>query len=51
MPPLPTIVTGVIATFCTAVIATQLAVTGGGATVTEQFTVPVWPAASVTVTV
>jgi hypothetical protein len=49
-PPLPTIVTGVIATPCTAVIATQSAV-GGECTVTEQFTVPELPAESFTVTV
>jgi hypothetical protein len=39
-----------MATPCTAVIARQLALTTG-ATVTEQFTVPVLPAESVTVTV
>ena len=50
MPPLPTIVTGVIAKPWTAVIDTQVALTGG-ATVTEQFSVPVCPAASVIVTV
>jgi hypothetical protein len=49
-PPEPTIVTGVIAKPWTAVIATQVALTGG-ATVTEQFNVPVFPALSVTVTV
>jgi hypothetical protein len=49
-PPLPTIVTGVIAIPCTATIATHVALTGG-ATVTEQLTVPVFPALSVTVTV
>jgi len=49
-PPLPTIVTGVIGTPCTAVIETQLAV-GGGFTVTEQWAVPVWPSLSVTATV
>ena len=50
VPPLPAIVTGVIATPCTAVMATHVALTGG-ATVTEQFTVPVCPPPSVTVTV
>ena len=43
-------VTGVMGKPCTAVIDTQLAV-GGGFTVTEQFTVPLLPALSVTVTV
>jgi hypothetical protein len=50
VPPLPTMVTGVIAVPCTAVIETHVALTGG-ATVTEQFTVPLLPAESVTVTV
>ncbi len=50
VPPLPVIVTGVIATPWTAMMDTQVALTGG-ATVTEQFTVPVLPAESVTVTV
>jgi hypothetical protein len=50
VPPLPTIVTGVIGTPCIATIVTQFAV-GGGFTVTEQFTVPVFPAESFTVTV
>ena len=50
VPPEPAIVTGVIAIPCTATIDTQVALTGG-ATVTEQFSVPVCPAASVTVTV
>src|SRR5581483_3082071 len=49
-PPLPVICTGVIATPCTAVIDTQVADTGGF-TVTEQFTVPVLPFLSFTVTV
>ena len=39
--------TGVIATPCTAVMLTQL-VEGGGATVTEQLTVPVLPALLIT---
>ena len=43
-------VTGAIATPWIAVIVTQVEVTGG-ATLTEQFTVPVFPAESVTVTV
>jgi hypothetical protein len=47
---LATIVTGLIAKPCTAVIDAQLTL-GGGATVTEQFNVPVFPALSVTVTV
>ena len=50
VPPLPIIVAGVMATPCTALIDTQVALTGG-ATVTEQFTVPVLPAESLTVTV
>lgn len=50
VPPLPVKVTGVIATPCTAVIVTQLA-DGGGATVTEQLSVPWLPALSLIVTV
>ena len=49
-PPAPVIVTGVIAMPCTAVMLTQLALTGG-AMVTEQFSVPELPAESITVTV
>ena len=49
-PPLPTSVAGVIATPCTAVITTQVAV-GGALTVTEQLNVPVLPLLSVIVTV
>jgi hypothetical protein len=49
-PPLPVIVTGVTAAPCTAFKATHVADTGG-LTVTEQFTVPVLPALSFTVTV
>ncbi len=51
VPPVAVIVTGVIVTPCTAVIVTQLAAIGGGATVTEQLNVPLLPPESVTVTV
>jgi hypothetical protein len=51
-PPLPTMVTGVMATPCLPVLHAHLVVTGGGAlTVIEHFTVPECPVASVTVTV
>src|SRR5581483_11425957 len=50
LPPLAVIFTLVIAIPWTAVIDTQVAVTGGF-TVTEQFTVPVLPSLSFTVTV
>ena len=49
-PPEPVIVTGTIGAFRTALMVAQLA-EGAGLTVTEQLTVPVLPAASLTVTV
>jgi hypothetical protein len=49
-PPLPVIVTGVIGTFCTALMTAHVPDTGGF-TVTEQVIVPVFPALSFIVTV